>query len=472
MLLPEKFPVTSNTKHIQPGGTFVAIKGFKEDGTKYIHEAIEKGATTIVIEGSFTPQNLPTHIKIIFVDNARKALATLSAQALDNPATKLKFIGITGTAGKTTTTYLIDHLLSHAGYKTALLGTIKNKIGKLEEPSSLTTPDSDYIQMFLAECVKNGIDYVIMEISSHSIALDRIYGIEFDNLGFTNLSPEHMDFHPNMEHYFQTKAKLFYQLKDNGTATINTDDSWGAQLFNMIPHGQAFGSQQQFISTAYHKTTQFSITENTRNGLSLSLINNTTNTIHCPTLFGQYNGYNICMATLICKNLGITQDKINSGLASFPGVPGRLQPHTLANGAKAFVDYAHKPGAFEAVLKTLRPLSPHLIVVFGCGGDRDTTKRPIMGKLAADYADLVIITDDNPRNEDREAIVHAIMAGVAPVLMPKVIIELDRKKAIALAAEKSQPESIIAILGKGHENYYLIKGQKLHLDDMEEISRF
>lgn len=178
------------------------------------------------------------------------------------------------------------------------------------------------------------------------------------------------------------------------------------------------------------------------------------------------------MAKLICSELGVTSNIITQALATFAGVPGRLQMHTLKNGAKAFVDFAHKPGAFDEVLKTLRPLTSHLIVIFGCGGNRDTTKRPVMGKLAADYADLIIVTDDNPRDEDRQAIANEIVAGIPKEKMTSVIVELDRKKAITLATQNAQPHSIIALLGKGHENYYLIKGEKHHFDDLEEVKRF
>ncbi len=470
MFIPVIYPVTCNTNHVGPGSTFVAIKGHKEDGATYIPKAINRGATTIIVDKSYIPKDIPAHIQIIFVDDTRKALAAYAAQALNNPAQKLKFIGITGTAGKTTTTYLVDHLLNQAGYKTALIGSIKNKIGDKEEESTLTSPAADYIQMFLAECVKEKIDYVIMEISSHSIALSRIHGIEFDAVGFTNLSPEHMDFHPSMEHYFQTKAALFKQLKQNGIAVINIDNPWGKKAVEYFDENGlkqkviAFGFEQQETSESQTQHHIFYLEEACRPFPPAPPL--------CPALVGAYNNYNVCMAKLICSELGVTSNIITQALATFAGVPGRLQMHTLKNGAKAFVDFAHKPGAFDEVLKTLRPLTSHLIVIFGCGGNRDTTKRPVMGKLAADYADLIIVTDDNPRDEDRQAIANEIVAGIPKEKMTSVIVELDRKKAITLATQNAQPHSIIALLGKGHENYYLIKGEKHHFDDLEEVKRF
>jgi UDP-N-acetylmuramoyl-L-alanyl-D-glutamate--2,6-diaminopimelate ligase len=249
-----------------------------------------------------------------------------------------------------------------------------------------------------------------------------------------------------MEHYFQTKAMVFHQLKRHGAAVINVDDGWGKKAV------QYFNEKQ-----LKQRVIQFGCK---------------TETPACPTLVGSFNVYNVCMAYLICIELGVSFEVINKALQVFPGVPGRLQMYTLKNGAQAFVDFAHKPGAFEEVLKTLRPLSTHLIVVFGCGGNRDKTKRPVMGKLAAAYADLVIITDDNPRDEDRQIIANDIIAGIPLEKMNSIIIELDRKKAITLAAQKSQSHSIIALLGKGHESYYLIKGKKYHHDDIEEIKHF
>lgn len=473
MLFSTTYPVTCDTQHVGPGSTFIAIKGFKEDGALYIQQAIQKGATTIIVDKSQTIPALPAHIKTIIVEDTRKALASYAAQALDNPAKKLKFIGITGTAGKTTTTYLVNHILEQAGYKTALMGSIKNKINDKEEESSLTSPSADYIQMFLSECVKQKIDYVIMEVSSHSIALSRVFGIEFDAIGFTNLSPEHMDFHPTLDDYFQTKASLFHQLKNTGVAVINSDNNWGTKA---ISYFSSNNLKQEVVSFGISLNSQanqhyhFELKQNNIHGIAIA--SEKFSDLTCPALFGSYNAYNIYMATLINLKIGIPIKAIANALLTFPGVPGRLQVHTLKNGAKAFVDFAHKPGAFEEVLKTLRPLSNHLIVVFGCGGNRDKTKRPVMGKLAAQYADFVIVSDDNPRDEDRQAIAHDILAGIPQEKMHNVATELDRKKAITLAVQKAQPNSIIALLGKGHENYYLINGKKFHLDDLEEIKRF
>lgn len=445
-MIQKKYPVTCHTKNVGPNSTFVAIKGFSQDGTKYISKAIELGATKIVSSDKI---NLNCSKKIQFsqVHNTRKELAKLSAKELNHPESKLKIIGITGTKGKTTTTYLIEHILKSVGYKTALLGSIKNKIEDFKEVAKNTTPESDYIQMFLAQCVEQKIDYVVMEVSSHAIALHRTYGINFCSIGFTNLATEHMDFHRNMSDYFSTKAKIFDQIKKDGTIIINTENDWGKKAVDLL-------CEKKITKTI--SIVGFD---------SKSLCN-----IKSDYLIGDFNNYNMTMSYLICKNLGISKKSIINAIKNFTGVPGRLQLHVLKNKAKAFVDFAHNPSSMEAVLKTLKTLTDDLIVVFGCGGNRDKTKRPMMGKIAEKFGDKIILTDDNPRFEKSEDIAKDILAAIEN--KEKVICELDRKKAIAQAAQISKPNSIIAILGKGHEDYYLVNGEKFYLSDFEEIRKF
>jgi UDP-N-acetylmuramyl-tripeptide synthetase len=445
-MLKTVFPVTCHTKHVGPGSTFVAIDGFKVQGSSFIPEAIERGATKIVVNRDV---QVPNHVELLVVDDCRKALAELSSAALGNPASKLKIIGITGTKGKTSTTFLIGHIL---GDKTALLGSVKNRIGQEEFDSELTTPESDYIHMFFDECVRRGIEYVIMEVSSHAIALQRVHGISFDCIGFTNLAPEHMDFHPTMEHYFETKCRIFSQLKPGGCIVINGDDAWGRRvaLKNVITFG--------FEGTC-------GVVKNDITGLVIRV---DEETFSIPAMFGLFNAYNVMMAILVCRCLGVKV--IAERLLTFGGVPGRLQMHKLQNGAIAFVDYAHNPSSVEAVLKTLRSLSDHVIVVFGCGGNRDTTKRPVMGRLAAEYGDEVIVTDDNPRDEDREVIIDQIFQGISADVCSYRIP--DRAQAIQKAVACSRAGSVIALLGKGHESYYLCKGVKYYFNDLEEIKKY
>lgn len=452
-MIPKKYPITCHTKHIKKESVFVAIKGFKQDGTKYIEKAISLGAKKIVIDKN--QKNILTHlekykdkIEFIFTNNTRKYLAKQSSLILKKPSSKLKIIGITGTKGKTTTTYLIEHILKNSGFKTALLGTIKNKILNKEEESINTTPESDYIHMFFNECVKNNIDYVVMEVSSHSLSLHRTFGIKFDAIGFTNLAAEHLDFYKDMENYFNAKSILFNQVKLNGTIVLNTDDNWGKKAFNNL-------------NPKFEKLNLISLNKKT-------LKNNFNN----QNLYGEFNKYNLTMAYLICQKLGIDKEKIDNAIKNFTGVPGRMQLHVLKNECKAFVDYAHNPSSMEAILKTLKPLTKNLIIVFGCGGDRDKTKRPVMGKIATRYANQIIISDDNPRTEDPKKIIDEILMGIEKQYLNKTFCFLDRKKAIEKAAKISDNNSIIAILGKGHENYYLVNDKKFHFDDFEEISKF
>ncbi|MFH1461513.1 MAG: UDP-N-acetylmuramoyl-L-alanyl-D-glutamate--2,6-diaminopimelate ligase [bacterium] len=448
-MIPKKYPITCHTNHVGHKSTFVAIKGFFTDGNKYIEQAIKKGAKKIISQVC-DPEiiKLCTEQNIQFkqVKNSRITLAKECAKTLNTKNTKTKIIGITGTKGKTTTTYIIEHILRSSNLKTALIGTIKNKILNQEIESINTTPESDFLHMFLNQCDKKKVDYLIMEVSSHALSLHRTYGLKFDAVGFTNLAQEHLDFYKTMIKYFQAKLKIFNQLKKEAAAIVNIDDVWGKKAAEQIKN------KKTNIITLSQKT--FSLVKK-----------------HIPKhMPGKFNLYNFSMAYLICKNLGIEKESILNAIKNFPGVPGRLQQHILKNGAKAFIDYAHNPSSMEEVLKTLRPLTKNLITVFGCGGDRDKTKRSIMGKIAEKYSNFTIITNDNPRNENPKKIISDILSGIKKTKNIKVI--QNRKNAITFAAKKSNPKSIIAILGKGHETYHLIKRKKYHFDDFEEISKY
>lgn len=475
MLFSTKFPVTAHTDHVGQGSTFVAISGTETDGALYIEKALALGATTIVVDQELDEvlmQKIAAHqATLVEVFDARAALAELSAEALGNPAAALKIIGVTGTKGKTTTTFLIEHLLSKAGYKTALLGGLKNKILDEEETSTLTTPSADYIAMFLAACVQKNVEYVVMEVSSHAISQHRVDVLDFDAICFTNLGTDHLDYHRTQEDYFEAKAHLLSFIKPGGLIVLNGDDSWCSKAMERArdmgtKHILAMIGQKQRQGI----TELFEITQNNTTGLSLMLSDKRT--LVSSHLFGEFNAYNIMMAIVVVRQMGVAFDIIKAALNDFLPVPGRLNAYTLKNGAQAFVDFAHNPSSMESVLRSLRALTPHLIVVFGCGGNRDRTKRPVMGGLAARHADLVIVTDDNPRFEDRHAIIQEILEGISDAERSKVLCEPDRRLAIALAAQRSRSDSIIALLGKGHEPYYLINGERHHFDDMEEISKF
>ena len=446
-MIPKIYPITCNTNNIGPGSTFVAIKGYKKNGNKYIKKAIQLGATKIISEERI--KNKIKKIEYIKVKNSRKALAIYCSKTLSNPSSKLKIIGITGTKGKTTTVHLIEHILKKSGYKTALLGTIKNKILNNQITSQNTTPQSDYLHMFFDVCVKSGVEYVVMEVSSHALSLYRTYGIKFDSVGFTNLDSEHLDFYKNMQNYFMAKYKIFEQVKSNSQIILNANSKWGKKLYEKLKKYKK-----------YAKTKIIKFDQN-----DLIKIDN-------KKMFGQHNLYNITMAFLICKNLGIKEKTIKKSIENFEGVEGRLQMHILKKGAKAFVDFAHNPSSMEAVLKTLRTKTQYLIVVFGCGGNKDKIKRPIMGKIASEYADKIIITNDNPRFENPKQIAKEIINGISNKNIKKCLIQLNRKKAIEKAVQISKKQSVIAILGKGHENHYIIKNKQFYLNDFEQIRKY
>jgi UDP-N-acetylmuramoyl-L-alanyl-D-glutamate--2,6-diaminopimelate ligase len=478
MLLPKIFPVTSHTDHVGPGSTFVAIKGFSQDGTAYIPTALEKGATEIIVQQESHNDRLATlcaqhKARYTVVPCARKALAERASQANGDPWKKLKIIGITGTKGKTTTAFITEYLLRNAGYKTALISTIAVTIMNESEPSKHTTPESDYLQCFFAACVTRGVEYVVMEVSSHALSLCRVHGIQFDAIGFSNLSQDHLDFYGTMEAYFQAKMQLLSMLKPNGTMVINTDTTWGQQALGiataLAPACNAnlltYGTQPH--PNAHHST--MAIQSTNFDGITITLDQPLPQTLHCASLFGPFNGYNIAMAVLLCNGAAINAEQ---GLATFPGVPGRLQRHQLQTGAYAFVDYAHNALSFQEVLSMLRPYTNHLIVVFGCGGNRPKQRRPAMGAIAAQFADAIILTDDNPRFEDRMTIINDILEGIPADKRAIVTCQPDRYQAISQAAQCATKGSIIALLGKGHEPYYSIQGKDLHFDDFEEIRKF
>ncbi len=456
-MIPKIYPVTCHTDHVGPNSTFVAIKGFSVDGNKYIKDAIKNGATKIISEQKNSEIiKLCKKLNIEFkqVKNARLELAIQSSKILKTKNIETKIIGITGTKGKTTTTYIIEHILRSAGFKTALIGTIKNQILNKEINSINTTPESDFLHMFLHQCSKKSketfnvdVDYVVMEVSSHALSLNRTYGLKFDSIGFTNLDSEHLDFYKTMQKYFNAKFKIFKQIKNDSSIIINKDNIWGKKAIELIKKKNNIVPLEKKMFDQIKKY----VPE------------------HMP---GKFNLYNFAMAFLICEKLKIPTNIIKNAIKKFPGVPGRLQKHQLKNKATAFVDYAHNPSSMEEVLKTLHKLTKDLIVIFGCGGDRDKTKRPLMGKISTKYGDKVIITNDNPRFENQNEIINNIVIGIPDKKMNKVQIIKNRKNAIQQAAQISTKDSIIAILGKGHENYNLIKGKKYIFDDFSQIKNY
>ncbi len=457
MKFPQTFPVTAHTDFVGEGSTFVVINGYKTNGIQFIPKAISRGAQTIIIEDD---QKIPHDIKqsingakvnVITVFCARKALAEYAARAAGFPAKELNIIGITGTKGKTTTAYLLEHMLRAAGHETALLSTVANKIGTYIFSASLTTPQPDYLHQFFKLCVENNVEYVVMEVAAQAMPLYRVHGIEFDQLLFTNFGHEHLEFFDSMDQYFDAKKKLFDFRKPNGIGWINDDDDRVRELKYHHKNIRTFGLNQNSDVTIRDETKL--------------LLQNQTYEFDRSLLPGTYNSYNIAAAAAIASQCKISGDIIQKAINSFPGIPGRLERYTLRNGATGIIDYAHNPLSYQALLPVLRAQTDHLIVLFGAGGERDASRRPLMGTIASQYADLVIITSDNPRSEDPTIIINNILVGIEKEKQSQVICETDRKKAIEIAYKLSRKNSIIALLGKGPDEYQIIGNNRFFFSE-------
>jgi UDP-N-acetylmuramoyl-L-alanyl-D-glutamate--2,6-diaminopimelate ligase len=450
----------------------VAIEGYADNGINYIKTAIEKGARTIVVHHhSLLDEELhriihERGITIERVENTRKALALLSAQAAQFPAQNLNIIGITGTKGKTTTSFILEHVLRSAGHKTALISSAKNRICGQDFSSPLTTPQPDYLQQFLKVAVENGVEYMVMEVAAQALTLHRVEGITFCGVIFTNFSLEHLEFYPTLDDYFHAKVRIFSMTVPNAPLLINGDDEHGRQLLAQLPHAIEFGLG------GLEKIYQAKLVADPTTEIKLTVSHsNSTNTFTCPILFGVYNAYNVLAAVSMAQELNVDIAIIQQALQTFAGVPGRLQKHALPNGAHCFIDYAHNPESFAAVLTTLRALTDRLIVIFGAGGGRDKSKRPMMGNIASQIADIVIITSDNPRLENPCDIAEHIIAGVSSENQYKIVQELDRKKAIEAAYHFSDNGSLIALLGKGPDEYQIIGTIKHYFSEREIVEQ-
>jgi UDP-N-acetylmuramoyl-L-alanyl-D-glutamate--2,6-diaminopimelate ligase len=470
---PQIYPVACHTDNVGPETTFVVIKGMKDDGLRYVPQALAKGATKIVIERDLSvPEALESFIyeagaSILRVENARKALAELSAEALGHPASRVKIIGITGTKGKSTTTFLLEHMLSTAGLKTALISTVANRICGVDFEAPLTTPQPDYLHVFFNECVKAGVEIVVMETAAQAFSCHRVDGIMFDGAIFTNFSPEHGEFYATYDDYFEAKKMILKHLKPGAPLVLNADDEKVASLAALWPNPRMFTVANK---KSAHWATSAQLLDSSVAGLTCAIEHfSQTYSVHAPMLMGTFNCANIAAAATIAHELGISYITIAQAVNSFKGVPGRLNKYDLPNKVTAFIDQAHTPSSFQAALETLRPLTDQLIVVFGCGGDRDTVKRPHMGRIAASIADAVILSTDNPRSEDPVAITQAIYKGVEQKDLSKVMIELDREKAIHKAYSMARPSAIIALLGKGVETYQIVGNQKIHFSEVEIV---
>ena len=453
--------IESNSKNVKEGFLFVAIKGFSADGHDYIKNAIENGATAIAVEEGFDLKSakISKEITIIMAKNTREFLAIASSNFYGNPSKKFKLIGITGTKGKTTTTFMIKEILEKAGKKVGLIGTIAIYInGEKEQESERTTPESIELQKIFAKMAKAGCEYVVMEVSSQSLKLHRVDGCEFDYVAFTNLSEDHISEkeHPNMQDYFESKLKLFEMCK-NGF--VNIDDLHGAKIPDMFPDSNivkyGIDNSGDFLAK------DITITNSYVDFKAKLSDRNERIKVDIP---GRFTVYNSLVAICICRKIGIDSEIIKDALLNVK-VPGRSEMVDNKLELPIMIDYAHSPESLEKILKAVSSYTRgRVICVFGCGGDRDSRKRPIMGEISGKEADYTIITSDNPRTENPKEIIDEIENGIKKT-SGKYEVILDRREAIEKAIKIANKNDIIVLAGKGHELYQEINGKLYPFDE-------
>jgi UDP-N-acetylmuramoyl-L-alanyl-D-glutamate--2,6-diaminopimelate ligase len=456
--------LTLDSRSVEPGDLYVALPGAHVHGAAFCADAVAAGAVAVLTDPDGRSRAVASGVPVFVLADPRRRLGEIACWVYGNPSSRLRLIGVTGTSGKTTSTYLIEAGLRAAGHRAGLVGGVELRVGEERLASSLTTPEAPDLQALFAVMVERGVTAAAMEVSSHSLALGRVAGTSFDVAVFTNLSQDHLDFHADLEDYFRAKASLFMPPV---TGVINIDDKYGRRLaatapvpvttFSAAGHGDADWRAVDVRSGADGSTFRLIGPGGVEADSSVGLA-------------GVFNVANAVGALIALVEAGIRLEDAVAGVAACPGVPGRLERVPAPGlGVNAFVDYSHKPGAVEAVLRSLRPVTQgNLIIVLGCGGDRDRAKRPMMGAAAASLADVAILTSDNPRSEDPLAILAAMLGGVLSVPQAeraRVIVEPDRAAAIAQAVVLASPGDAIVVAGKGHETGQYVAGSVLPFDD-------
>ena len=450
--------IVFDSRKVKKDSLFVATKGAADDGHIYIQKAIELGAIAIVCEE--IPKDKNDQITYVKVADSTYALGVMACNYFDNPSEKLKLVGITGTNGKTTTVTLLFNLFKSLGYSVGLLSTVQNKINNTVIPSTHTTPDAITLNELLFKMEEQGCEFVFMEVSSHAIVQNRIAGISFTGALFSNITHDHLDYHKTFDEYIKAKKEFFNLLPSTAFALTNRDDKNGMV---MLQNTKANKYTYALKNIADYKC---KIIESHLNGLLLNIDNHEV----WVKLIGTFNAYNILSvyATAVLLKQDITS--VLTALSNLNSVEGRFQYVKSPNGVIGIIDYAHTPDALKNVLETVKEIrsgSEQVITLLGCGGDRDSAKRPIMAAIACEYSNKVILTSDNPRTEDPEEILNQMQAGVNPVDVKKVLRITDRREAIKIACSFSSKGDIILIAGKGHEKYQEINGVKHDFDDLE-----
>jgi UDP-N-acetylmuramoyl-L-alanyl-D-glutamate--2,6-diaminopimelate ligase len=458
--------IAYDSRQVQPGFLFVAIPGYHVDGHNFLADAATRGAVAAVIQRQVA---VPKQLSWVQVADTRKALAILAQVFFGHPARKLRLVGVTGTNGKTTTTLLLHSILSYAGYGVGVIGTVKTIVGKKEYPVKHTTPEAADLQAYLAEMLAARSHYAVMEVSSHALALERVLGLEFDVGVFTNLTQDHLDFHQSMDAYLQAKGRLFSSLhlghKPNKAAILNADDPALKYLLQQ--------TKVPVITYGLNEEANFQARDIRigSSGTSFELLvrGQLQGNIWIVTP-GLFTVYNALAAISVAVHEGIPLPLIAEALAIAPSIPGRFQPVRLGQEFEVVVDYAHTPDGLQNILTTARQFcSGRVILVFGCGGDRDRRKRPLMGEIANQLADMAIVTSDNPRSEDPQRIAEDTLVGMPD--RRRVLIELDRAAAIRLAIGRARAGDVVIIAGKGHETYQIFADRTIHFDDREVAKR-
>lgn len=458
--------ITYDSRRVRPGFLFVAIEGLRVDGHDYISKAVEAGASAVVVQKNI---DVLAEVTRLQVENSRVALAQISAVFYKVPALKMKMIGVTGTNGKTTTTNLISAIYRSSGYKVGLVGTIANYIGDRRLDVSHTTPESTDLQQLLSDMVEENVDVAVLEVSSHALSLERVTGCEFDVAVFTNLTQDHLDFHRDMDDYLASKIKLFKSIspgikKGLKYVVLNNDDPYAERIkaevkVPIITYG------------VYGEADVRALNIEVKAGGCSFIIKGKSWTVDLNMkITGLFNVYNTLAAFAVGLAAGFNPDGIANAMQSMKSVPGRFELVDCGQDFTVVVDYAHTPDGLENILKTARSItSRRLITVFGCGGDRDRKKRPIMGEISGSYSDFSIITSDNPRTEDPLKIIADVQEGVKKIIdSGRYTIMPDRRKAIKSALLMAEKGDLVVIAGKGHEDYQIIGQQKFHFDDREE----
>jgi UDP-N-acetylmuramoyl-L-alanyl-D-glutamate--2,6-diaminopimelate ligase len=467
--------IAYDSRQVGPGTAFVCVRGHTSDGHDFVPQAIERGATVIVAQDENAVAHLPENITVVLVPDTRRALANLAAEFYGHPSREMTLVGVTGTNGKTTTAHLIAELLREAGYKSVgIIGTLGAATERATYDTGRTTPESLDLQRLLADFLDGGSEAVVMEVSSHALALQRVTGCAFDAGVFTNLTQDHLDFHDDMEDYFQAKAKLFHEIARESErfksfgAVINVDDHYGRRLRDEYSRDSLYITYG--IENEAHVTAE--AVHLTPSGMSFVARGAGANVHLDLNLIGRFNVYNALAAVGFGLLKQMTPTQIQSALSNASAPEGRMEMIDAGQDFFVAVDYAHTPDGLHNVITTVREFTPgRLITVFGCGGDRDRTKRPQMGAIAASFSDLCVITSDNPRTEDPQKIIDDVLSGTRQG-NAECVVEIDRRKAIERALGSAKRGDFVVIAGKGHETYQIFKDRTIHFDDREIVREF